>query len=72
MLSYSSCPLHRVCWQPSPEGEPLEKREENGTPRFHFVIQDLIGGVRNHKSEDDGDIISAVIQAGFFVKITLL
>ena len=64
--------MHRVCWQPSPEGEPLGKREENGTSRVHGVIQDFIGGVLDHKSEDDGDIISAVIQAGFFVKITLL
>ena len=58
MLLYSLLPLHRVCWQPSPEGEPLEKREENGTPRVHGVIQDPFGGVCKHKSEDDDDIIS--------------
>ena len=58
MISYSLCPLHRVCWQPSPEGEPLEKREDNGTSRVHGVIQDFIGGVLDHKLEDDGDIVS--------------
>ena len=58
LLLYSLLPLHRVCWQPSPEGEPLEKREENGTPRVHGVIQDPFGGVYKHKSEDDDDIIS--------------
>ena len=58
MLLYSLRPLHRVCWQPSHKGEPLEKREENGTPWVYGVIQDPFGGVCQHKSEDDDDIIS--------------